>query len=364
MFPVVLAARLAYSAGLVAGGVRWMRYGRWRRRDRAAVGMRPSRDRGDLHPRPARALARALDSLVAQRPAPREIMVVDNAPPDDATRNLVARPLPPGPLLAASRFRGSISRATARSRRRRRRGRVPRRRRRRRLRDGPRRSRGVFEPDPEVARLHRPGGGARPRHTGRACLRGQRRLLPWARLASGCRTTRGSPLHGRPAPLIAWAVSVGQRLQLRRPARRGPRPRAASTRRSISGPSLPGGGDHDLLWRALQAGHAVVYEPAALAWHEHRAGRSRGPRPDRGPSARAARLPDQAPLLDAVASGALAGYLAWRLVKPGVRLVRRAVGRDPLPAPVLARMWWHCWAGLVAYPRARRLARAAPAGRR
>ena len=54
----------------------------------------------------------------------------------------------------------------------------------------------------------------------------------------------------------------------------------------------------------------------------------------------------------------LAGYLTWRLVKPGVRLVRRAAGRDPLPAPVLARMWWNCWAGLVAYPRARRLARA------
>jgi hypothetical protein len=25
---------------------------------------------------------------------------------------------------------------------------------------------------------------------------------------------------------------------------------------------------------------------------------------------------------------------------------------------VLVRMWWNCWAGLVAYPRARRLARA------
>ena len=27
MLPAVLAARLAYSAGLVAGGIRWMRYG-------------------------------------------------------------------------------------------------------------------------------------------------------------------------------------------------------------------------------------------------------------------------------------------------------------------------------------------------
>jgi hypothetical protein len=27
MLPVVLAARIAYSAGLVAGGLRWIRYG-------------------------------------------------------------------------------------------------------------------------------------------------------------------------------------------------------------------------------------------------------------------------------------------------------------------------------------------------
>jgi hypothetical protein len=54
---------------------------------------------------------------------------------------------------------------------------------------------------------------------------------------------------------------------------------------------------------------------------------------------------------------ALAGYTGWRLAKPAVRLLRRALGRDPLPAPVLLRMWWNCWLGLVAYPRARRLAR-------
>ncbi|MBA3555785.1 MAG: hypothetical protein H0W29_13630, partial [Gemmatimonadales bacterium] len=54
---------------------------------------------------------------------------------------------------------------------------------------------------------------------------------------------------------------------------------------------------------------------------------------------------------------ALFGYLVWRLVKPGVRLVRRGLGRDPLPAGVILRMWWNCWAGLTAYPRARRLAR-------
>jgi hypothetical protein len=49
--------------------------------------------------------------------------------------------------------------------------------------------------------------------------------------------------------------------------------------------------------------------------------------------------------------GVLASYLLWRLIKPGARLARRALGRDPLPAAMLARMWWSCWKGLLAYPR-------------
>ena len=59
----------------------------------------------------------------------------------------------------------------------------------------------------------------------------------------------------------------------------------------------------------------------------------------------------------------VAAFLGWRLFKPGVRLARRMVGRDPLPARLLLRMWVHCWRGLVAYPGARRLAaRRAAAG--
>jgi hypothetical protein len=50
-------------------------------------------------------------------------------------------------------------------------------------------------------------------------------------------------------------------------------------------------------------------------------------------------------------------FLLWRLVKPGTRLVRRAIGRDPLPAGALLRLLWSCWWGLVAYPTAKRLAR-------
>jgi GT2 family glycosyltransferase len=124
------------------------------------------------------------------------------------------------------------------------------------------------------------------------------------------------------------------------------------------GSTLPGGGDHDLLWRALSAGHVVVYEPSALAWHEHRrdveavhdqiAGHQR---------AVLAFLAKHLMGSDTRSRPALLGYTGWRLAKPGFRLLRRAVRRDPLPAWLLVRMWWNCWLGLLVYPRARRLAR-------
>jgi len=51
-----------------------------------------------------------------------------------------------------------------------------------------------------------------------------------------------------------------------------------------------------------------------------------------------------------------AAFLAWRLAKPVLRFVCRLVGRDPLPARLLARLVLDCWRGLLAYPQALRLA--------
>jgi hypothetical protein len=45
----------------------------------------------------------------------------------------------------------------------------------------------------------------------------------------------------------------------------------------------------------------------------------------------------------------IAAFAAWRVVKPGVRLIRRALGRDPLPAGVLWHMWRDSWRGLLSY---------------
>ena len=164
------------------------------------------------------------------------------------------------------------------------------------------------------------------------------------------------PLHGRQAPLIAWAISVGSGCSY-------------AIRREVAlalggfdealdlGMPLPGGGDHDFLWRALRAGHAVVYEPGALAWHEHRTEAATACDQIIGHQRAVVAFLAKHLLTDRGARPTLAGYTGWRLAKPGVRLLRRVAGRDPLPASVLLRMWWNCWLGLAAYPRARRLAR-------
>jgi hypothetical protein len=165
------------------------------------------------------------------------------------------------------------------------------------------------------------------------------------------------PLHGWPVPLIAWAVSVGSGCSYA--VRRRVALELGGFDEALDlGAPLAGGGVHDLLWRTLMAGWRVVYQPAALAWHEHRReltavhsqiiGHQRAVLAFLTKHLTRASLRSRLPLLV---------YAGWRLLKPGVRLVRRGLGRDPLPPTVLLRMWWNCWAGLSAYPLARREAR-------
>ncbi|MFL6192652.1 MAG: glycosyltransferase family 2 protein, partial [Thermoanaerobaculia bacterium] len=305
--------------------------------------------------RPAQ-LRRALVSLVRQSPPPLEILVVDNAPVDGRTLELVEGEFPgvryleePVPGLDFARNR-ALSAAL---------GDVV-----------------AFLDDDVVAA---PGWAAAllapfqddlkvAAVTGRVVplaleTEAQRRFEANGGFSRGERTLRlprdlGEPLHGklfgRSAPLIAWAVSIG-----------GGRSLAVHRWRMLTlggfdealdlGPALPGGGDHDALWRLLDAGWTVIYEPAALAAHEHRRELDRAYDQILGQqralvallvkSARNARGPRKTEIR---------AFLAWRLVKPLVRLLNPG---DPLPLRVRLRMLVHAWQGLNAYPAARRLVR-------
>lgn len=301
-----------------------------------------------------RQLARALESLRLQSQVA-EILVIDNAPADDATVSLVATRFPevrylrepiPGLDFARNRALHAATQpvvafldddavaapgwAAALSR--------------------------VFEADPRVALC-----------TGRVEplvveTPGQLLFEVNGGFGRGDRPIRlpddaSHPLHGWPAPLIAWAISVGSGCSY-------------AVRRTVAlelggfdealdlGPPLAGGGDHDLLWRTLEANWRVVYQPEALAWHEHRRelaevhrqiiGHQRAVLAFLGKHLARTSLSRCLPLL---------AYIGWRLLKPGVRLVRRGLGRDPLPSSVLLRMWWNCWLGITAYPLARLIAR-------
>jgi GT2 family glycosyltransferase len=306
------------------------------------------------HDRPV-PLERALESLVSQDPAPAEILVIDNAPSDTATAALVRKRFPnvkythepvPGLDFARNRaLREAVGDVVAF------------------LDDdavaGPgwcEALRRVFVNDPRAAvctgrvepleletpaqRLFEVNGGFG---------RGPQRIrLPDDAI---------SRLHGWPAPLIAWAVSVGSGCSYA--VRRSAALELGGFDEALDlGAVLAGGGDHDLLWRALCAGWRVEYEPQALAWHEHRRELAAVHRQIIGHQrAVLAFLSKHMACAPLKARFSVFAYTAWRLFKPGMRLVRRGLRRDPLPTAVLLRMWWNCWAGLSAYPMARREAR-------
>ncbi len=164
-------------------------------------------------------------------------------------------------------------------------------------------------------------------------------------------------MHGLRAPLIAWsiAIGVGAAMAVRRSAA------DAIGRFDIAldlGEVLPGGGDVDIIWRTLDAGLEVVYEPAALVLHEHRSdmgqvysqilGHRRAEVAFLVKSARAARGWKRVTIV---------AFIGWRLIKPGLRLIRKLLtGKDPLPTPLLGRLWLNGWRGVRTYGRAVRFA--------
>lgn len=299
-------------------------------------------------------LRRALRSLMEQTREPAEILVVDNAPGGPATRNLVRDEFPrvryvmepiPGLDFARNRaLRETAKEIVA-------------------FMDddvvaGPGWAgaiRDVFHESERIAictgkveALSLETEGQRLFEANGGFTRGEKRIrLP---------ADHKRRVHGMPVPLIAWSIGVGSGCSL------------AVRRRTILdlggfdealdlGHPLPGGGDLDILWRILDAGYEIVYDPAVQARHEHRreVEDSVNQILDHHRSliamlAKAAVSPNRTGRIGVLA------FLAWRLMKPGVRLFARIAGRDPLPAWALARMWGNCWRGLGSYAAARRLA--------
>lgn len=163
-------------------------------------------------------------------------------------------------------------------------------------------------------------------------------------------------LRGIPAPLIAWSISVGSGCSFA--VRRTTVLELGGFDEALDlGQPLPGGGDLDMIWRVLDAGFEVVYEPSARALHEHRKDLESSVNQiiDHNRSLIAMLTKSAVSPCSESRIGVLA-FLAWRLLKPGVRLLSRIAGRDALPAGSLVRLWGGCWRGLGAYSAARRLA--------
>jgi GT2 family glycosyltransferase len=117
-----------------------------------------------------------------------------------------------------------------------------------------------------------------------------------------------------------------------------------------AGTKLPGGDEMDMFYRVIRAGHELVYEPRALARHRHR----------RTKTELLEQLKGHQKGLTAFISKTLRGergftwigvalFLAWRLARPGVRMIHRLVGRDALPLHFHARIFLACLAGLGNY---------------
>jgi len=297
-------------------------------------------------------LRRALDSIALQTIRPAETLVVDNAPADVSTENLVRHHYPGVRYVREERRGLNYARNRALSET----------------------ARDViaFIDDDAVAD---PGWVAAIRDvfaessriavcTGKVDpysleTEGQRLFEANGGFSRGDRrirlpADRGKKLNGLFSPLIAWSISIGTGCNL------------AVRRRTVldsggfdvvldQAPVLPGGGDLDLLWRMLDAGHEIVYEPSARMRHEHRreaaAAADQIVEHNHGLIAMLVKASFTARRLSRIS---ILLFLSWRLIKPGVRLARRAVGQDPLPARILFRMWWKCWLGLGSYWAARR----------
>jgi GT2 family glycosyltransferase len=117
-----------------------------------------------------------------------------------------------------------------------------------------------------------------------------------------------------------------------------------------AGAVLPGGGDLDMFYRTMRRGYRVIYEPKAIVLHRHRRTMQTLKRQLSGHQRSVIAFLTKALFLESSEGrAAVLAFLGWRLIKPIVRIMKRSIGRDVLPAVILIDMLKSSWLGLGSY---------------
>jgi GT2 family glycosyltransferase len=117
-----------------------------------------------------------------------------------------------------------------------------------------------------------------------------------------------------------------------------------------AGAFLPGGGDLDMFYRTMRNGYRIIYEPKAMVLHRHRRSMQTLKRQLSGHQRSVIAFLTKAIFLESSdGRAAVLAFLGWRLIKPIVRIMKRSIGRDVLPAVLLVDMLKSSWLGLGSY---------------
>jgi ABC-type polysaccharide/polyol phosphate export permease/GT2 family glycosyltransferase len=117
-----------------------------------------------------------------------------------------------------------------------------------------------------------------------------------------------------------------------------------------TGPPLPGGGDLDIFYRIMRSGYNLIYEPRAIVHHKHR----------KAILDLQKQLSGHYRSLSAFLSKTMVNergwkklgvmlFIGWRLLKAGIRPIKRLFGCDVLPFKLLVSMIGSFFAGFGSY---------------
>jgi glycosyltransferase involved in cell wall biosynthesis len=125
-----------------------------------------------------------------------------------------------------------------------------------------------------------------------------------------------------------------------------------------AGRPLPGGGDLDMFYRVMRSGQHIIYEPKAMVKHRHRRSMQTLSGQLAGHQRAVTALLVKTFINESFSGRISVGiFLLWRLIKPVVRIIRKTIGKDVLPAKILFHMLLSSWCGLGSYYASRRRVR-------